>query len=193
MRPKGSGFVDRRAGKRLDGRLIYYATVIAIVGVTAGEAIGLALPAPTTLLQTSGVYSGSNQAPAGFAQSPTLSTSSVPANVTTCTAGPLTESTNGGTLNVVLSDVTGGTACTANDFAELFTVAFSATISAGSPQTDRFTVTTSYGTGPTTGFNSVSVTTGSPGSPWTQTINLYVDYGASLPTGGIDSLTLVIE
>ncbi len=184
--------MDRRAGGRLDGRLIYYATVIAIVGVTGGETIGLAIPAPTSLLQTSGVYSGSNQAPSGFAQSPTLSTSSVPASVAACTVGPLTEVTNGGTLNVTLSDVTGGTTCTGNDFAELFTVTFSATLSAGSPQTDRFTVTTSYGTGPTTGFNSITVTSGSPGSPWTQTINLYVDYGPSLPTGGIDSLTLVI-
>ncbi len=180
--------------KRTSGQLIYLGTIVAIVGVMAGAALGAALPAPGIVTQAAGVYSGAFKAPAGFTQSPTLAPSSVISNVTTCSAGPITEKTNGGTIDVTLSDATGGTTCTGGDFAELFTVQFSATIASGSPQTDTFTVTASYGTTPTTGVNSVALTTGSPGSPWTQTIDLYVDFGPSPgPSGGISTLSLVIQ
>lgn len=188
--------MHERAGGRVEGRLVYVATVVGMAGVLGGTSLGLTVLAPSSVTQSAGVYGGASQAPTGFGQGPTLSPSHVLPGVAACTAGPLTETINGGTVNVTLSSLTGGTVCTAGDFAELFTVDYSAQISAGSPQTDTFTVTTSYDIGAnlTTGFNSVSLTTGSPGAPWNQTINIFVDYGSVAgPTGGIATLTLVIQ
>ncbi len=184
--------MSKKQGGRMSGRLIYLATIVAIFGVTGGVAMGTAILAPTTVTQTAGMYAGANQAPTGYASTPTLTISNTPTAVSTCSASTVTETTNAGTTSVYLSDVTGGTTCTAGDFAELFVVSYSATIT--SAQSDKFTVTTQYGTGPTTGFNSVTITTGASGSPWTQTIDVYVDYGSpSMPAGGIDTLTLVIQ
>ncbi len=176
---------------RVSGRLIYVATLVAIVGVSGGVAMGSAILSPTAVAQTAGMYAGTNSAPNGYS-TPTLSIANIPTGVTSCTTTPITEATSGKTVTMYLSDVTGGTACTAGDFAEMFNVSYSFSIT--SAQTDKFTITTSYGTTITTGFNSLSVTTGATGSPWTQNVDVYVDYGSpSMPAGGIDTLTLVIQ
>lgn len=182
--------MSRKQNGRVSGRLIYLATLVAIVGVTGGVAMGVTILAPTTVNQTAGMYEGANQAPTGYNTTPTLSIANIPASVSACTVGPVTETTTAATIDVYFSDSTAGTTCTTGDFAELFTVSYSAT--PATAQTDQFTITTSYGTGPTVGYNSLNITTGT--GAWTQTINVYVDYGSpNMPAGGIDTLTLVIQ
>ncbi len=175
---------------RMSGRLIYVATVVAILGVTGGVAMGSLLTAQS-LNQTASMYQGNSSNPVGYG-TPALAIGYVPASVTTCSSGTVTEGSNNGVTNVYFGPTTGATTCSTNDFAEVFTISYSATITG--VQTDKFTVSTQYGTGPTTAINSVSIATGASGSPWAQTVNIYVDYGSgSAPTGGISTLSLVIQ
>ena len=170
-------------------RLIYLATLVALVGVTGGMALAAVL-STTTVNQGANFYQGGNNGANGYGAA-TLQVSSTPVAVSVCTTGTKTGATSGGTVTLVLSSTTGGTSCTTGDFAEEFAVAFSATIAT---QSNTFTVTTQVGAG-SVETNSEQVTLGTGSSTaFTQTVNVFVDYGTvQPPTGGVTVLDLVIQ
>jgi hypothetical protein len=169
-------------------RLIYAATAIALLAMAGGMVLATVLTT-TTVNQNASFYQGGNNGANGFS-TPTLSVASTPTGTTTCSTGT-TGTTNGGTVNLVLSSTTGGTTCTAGNFAEEFSFAFSATITT---QINSFTITTQVGAGAVqTNTASVSLGTGTSGA-YTQTIDVFVDYGSILPpAGGITVLNAVVQ
>jgi hypothetical protein len=121
----------------------------------------------------------------------TIARTTVPAGTSACTTGTKTIPLAGGSTSLVFSATTGGTVCTAGDFSEEFTLAFSSLLAT---QTNTFVVTTAAGGGPP-GIDQEAVTLGVLGLPlpMTATVHIYVDYGsATPPSGGIDELDLAI-
>ena len=169
-------------------RLIYAATAIALLAMAGGMVLGTVLTT-TTVNQNASFYQGGNNGANGFS-TPTLTVSTVPSAVTTCSSGT-TGTTNGGTVDLVLSATTGGTTCTGGDFAEEFSFAFSATITT---QINSITITTQVGASPVqTNSASVSLGTGTSGA-YTQTVDVFVDYGAIVPpSAGITVLNAVVQ
>ena len=171
-------------------RLVYLATLVALVGVTAGMAIAAGILSQTNVYQSANFYEGGNLGAHGYGAAG-LNVSTVPVAVTTCSNAPVSGATSGGSVNVYLASVTGGTTCTAGDFAEVFNVAFSATIAT---QTNTFTITTQIGGGTVqTNSQQVVLGTGVSGA-FTQTVFVYVDYGTVQPPAtGVTLLDLVIQ
>ena len=173
---------------KMSGRLIYAATIVAILGVTGGVTMGAFLSS-TTVTQNANYYAGASASVPGYS-APTLSISSSPSSTcTSAAAGP----SNSGTTNVVLNAWNGASNCTLGDFAEEFTFSFSATIST---QANTVTITTQVGSDPVQS-NSATITLGPGGAPasFTQTVHVFVDYPGStqLPTGGITTLSLALQ
>jgi len=169
-------------------RLIYAATAIAVLSMAGGMVLAAVLSS-TPVNQNASFYQGGNNGANGYS-TPTLTVTSTPALTTVCTSGTIVAGTNGGTSTMILSATTGSTVCTAGNFAEEFSFAFSATLA--STQTNTITITTQIGAG-VVQTNSEQITLG-PGSPFTQTINVYVDYGAiNPPAGGITVLDAVVQ
>lgn len=178
--------MTKKTTGRLSGRLIYVATIVAILGVTGGVSMG-AILSSTPVSQTASFYQGGSTGVNGYG-TPTLSVSTSPG---ACTTGTLSGNSNAGTVTVVLSGWTGASNCTAGHFAELFTFSFSATIST---QSNTLAVTTQVGSGAVQ-TNSETVTLGTGSSTaFTQTVDVYVDYGSiQPPNGGITVLDLVVQ
>lgn len=177
-------------GTHLNRRLVYVATLVALIGVTAGMAIAAGILSQTNTYQSANFYEGGNLGAHGYGTAG-LNVSTVTAAVSSCSNAPVTGATSGGTTDVYLSSTTGGTVCTAGDFAEVFNVAFSATIST---QTNTLTITTQVGAGAVqTNSQQVVLGTGTSGA-FTQTVDVFVDYGTVQPPAtGITTLDLVIQ
>jgi hypothetical protein len=172
-------------------RGLYVASIIAMLSIASGFALATVLTS-TQVNEAANFYQGGNSGANGYATSGmTLSITTTPASVTSCTTGTKTDAVSAGTVTLILSSTTGGTACTTGNFAEEFVVSFSATITT---QTNAFTVTTQVGSG-TVASNSESVTVGTGISgAFTATVDIFVDYGSiNPPTGGITVLDLVIQ
>ncbi len=170
-------------------RLIYAATAMAVLGMAGGFVMASVLTS-TAVNQSASFYQGGNNGVVGYT-TPTLAVATVPASIATCTSGTVTGSTSGATQTIVLSNQTGSSACATGDFAEEFVIAFSATITT---QTNSLTITTQVGAGAVQ-TNSIPVTLGTgTSSAFTQTLDLYVDYGAvNPPATGISVLDLMIQ
>jgi hypothetical protein len=171
-------------------RLIYVATIVSLLGVTAGMAIASGILSQTSVYQSANFYEGGNLGANGYGAAG-LNVSTVSVGVTTCSNAPVSGLVSGGTVNLYLSSTTGGAVCTAGDFAEQFNVAFSATIAT---QTNTFTVTTQVGAGTVqTNSQQVVLGTGVSGA-FTQTVDVFVDYGTVQPPAtGVVMLDLVIQ
>ena len=171
-------------------RLVYVATIVSLIGVTAGMAIASGILSETSTYQSANFYEGGNLGANGYGAAG-LNVSTIPAAVTTCSNAPVSGLTPAGTVDVYLSSTTGGTVCTTGDFTEVFNVAFSATIAT---QTNTVTITTQVGAGTVqTNSQQVVLGTGTSG-PFTQTVNVYVDYGTIQPPAtGIVMLDLVVQ
>jgi hypothetical protein len=184
--PKGLWAMQEKRKAKLSGRLIYAATIVAILGVTGGVTMGAFL-STSTVTQNVNYYSGTTASVPNYA-APTLSVSSSPG---ACTASG-TGSTTAGTVSIVLNAWSGASNCTLSDFAEKFTFAFSGTIST---QVNTVRVTTQVGTFAVQS-NSATITlgTGTSGA-FTQTVDVYVDYpgSANPPSQGITSLSLSLQ
>ncbi|HEV2316933.1 MAG TPA: hypothetical protein VGV89_05095 [Thermoplasmata archaeon] len=170
-------------------KTLYVATVIAMVGSTLGL-VGAAVLSSTAVNESANFYQGGNNGANGYS-SPALKVATTPAAISTCSTSPVTDSTSAGTATVVVSSTSGSTTCTTGDFAEEFTLSFSATITT---QSNVLTATTQIGAG-TVQTNSVTLTlgTGTSGT-FTATVDVYVDYGAvNPPAGGITTLDLVVQ
>lgn len=170
-------------------RLIYVATAVAILGMAGGYVMASVLTT-TSVNQGANFYQGGNTGANGYSTA-TLAVTTVPASVSACTSSTVTGATSAGTSTAVLSSTTGGTVCTTGDFAEEYTFTFSATIAT---QSNTITVTTQVASG-TIQTNTATFTlgTGSAGA-FTQTVQVYVDYGSvSPPAGGITLLDAVIQ
>jgi hypothetical protein len=168
-------------------RVLYLLTAVAMVGLTAGFVLAAGLTS-TTVTQTASLYSVSTSAVPAFPTSPNISVSATPASVSSCSSSSVAL-TNGGSVNLYLG-ASGSVTCTTGDFAEEFTATSTATAAAGSY---TFTIYTSYGSGPTTGSASGTVTIASTLSS-AGTVNVYVDYGSSSPpAAGVSALSLVIQ
>jgi hypothetical protein len=176
--------------KQISRRTIYLGTVLTLLGVTAGMAIASSVLSSTTVNQGANFYQGGNNGANGYSTA-TLAVSTTPAATSVCTTGTKTGATSAGTVTLILSSTTGGTGCTAGNFAEEFSLSFSATIVT---QTNTLSVTTQVGAG-TVQTNSEAVTLGTgSSSAFTQTVNVYVDYGSvNPPAGGITVLDLVVQ
>lgn len=170
-------------------RMVYLGTIVAIIAMCAGYVVASVL-APTLVTQSASFYQGGNGGANGYSAA-TLAVTTTPAATSACTTGTITGSSSGGTVTLILSSTTGGTTCTTGDFAEEFSVSFSASITS---QTNTFTITTEV-SGGTVQTNSEPVTLQSVSSGlFTQTVDVYVDYGAvNPPDGGITVLDLVIQ
>ncbi len=180
--------MSAKTSGRLSGRLIYAATIVAILGVTGGLAMGTSLLTPSTVTQTASYYGGASGSVTGM-PAPTLALA--------YSGGPACQATNSSTVsgkivNVTMSAWSGATNCTSGHFSEEFTfTTYSATISTVSIV---FTISTQVGS---FAYQSNSATltlgTGTSGA-FTATIHVYVDYGAnSAPTPGITALTLLVQ
>jgi hypothetical protein len=170
-------------------RTIYTTTAIVAIALASGFTLAAVLTS-TTVTQHANYYQGGNSGATGYT-SATLQVSTTPASTTVCTSGTLTGTTSAGTVVVILSSTTGGTTCTAGDFAEEYVLTFSATITT---QTNSLTITSQVGAGTVeTNTEDVALGTGSS-SAFTQTVDVYVDYGTvSPPAGGITVLDLVVQ
>ncbi len=170
-------------------RLIYAATAMAVLGMAGGFVMASVLTS-TAVNQSASFYQGGNNGVVGYT-TPTLAVATVPASIATCTSGTVTGSTSGATQTIVLSNQTGSSACATGDFAEEFVFSYSATITT---QSNKLTITTQVAAG-AVGTNTVTVTLGTGVSgAFTQTIDLYVDYGAvNPPAGGITVLDAVVQ
>ncbi|HZY69893.1 MAG TPA: hypothetical protein VFF67_02800 [Thermoplasmata archaeon] len=168
-------------------RLIYLATAVAMVSVSAGFVMASDLTATSTT-QNASWYQVTSSAPSGFPNAPTVSVSSTPGAIAACTS--TTQAlTSGGTANLYIGAKSTIT-CTAGDFAELFVLTSSATAAAGNYV---MTVFDSYGAGPTTGTGTATVNIASALTS-SGTVNVYVDFGTAMPpAGGIGELDLIVS
>ncbi|HKV90766.1 MAG TPA: hypothetical protein VJQ43_06195 [Thermoplasmata archaeon] len=173
----------------LSRRALYLAVAVAMVASTAGF-VGAAVLSSTAVNEGANFYQGGNNGANGYT-SPTLKVTTTPVGTSVCSGATVTDSTTAGTANVIFSSTTGSTTCTAGNFAQEFTLSFSATIST---QSNVVTITTQVGAG-SVETNSATLTlgTGSSGA-FTATVNVYVDYGAvNPPAGGVTVLDLVVQ
>jgi hypothetical protein len=170
-------------------RAIYATTAIFAIALASGFTLAAVLTS-TTVSQHANYYSGNNVGANGYTGA-TLQVSSTPTSTTVCTSGTVTGNTNGGTSTLILSSTSGGTTCTAGNFAEEYVLSFSATITT---QTNSITITTQVGAGAVqTNTESVTLGTG-VSTAFTQTVDVFVDYGSvSPPAGGITVLDLVVQ
>jgi hypothetical protein len=168
-------------------RVLYLSTAVAVICLSGGFVLAAGLTS-TTVTQSADLYSVSTSAIAAFPTTPTVTITSVPASVAACSTTTQTLA-NSVTVNMYLAASTGIT-CTTNDFAEEFSFTSAATAAAG---VYTFTQYTSYGSGPTSGSATSSVTVAAVMSIPGQ-VNVFVDYGtAAPPTNGIASLSLVVQ
>ncbi len=174
---------------RISRKALYLGMVVAMIASTLGFVSATVLTA-TPALQSANFYQGGDNGVTGYS-TPTLQVTTTPSGISACSTGTVTDSTSGGTAVAYLSSSSGSSACKAGNFAEEFTLGFSATIAS---QTNTLTVTSEVGSG-TVATNSVTVTLGTATSgPFTATVEVYVDYGAvNPPTGGITILDLVVQ
>jgi hypothetical protein len=168
-------------------RVLYLATAVAVLGLSGGFVLAAGLTS-TTVSQSAALYTVSTSAVAAFPTTPTVTITAVPASVAACSTSTQTLA-NSVTVNMYLAASTGIT-CTTGDFAEEFSFTSAATAAAG---VYTFTQYTTYGSGPTSGSDTSSVTVAAvmsiPGA-----VNVFVDYGtASPPVNGIASLSLVVQ
>jgi len=171
-------------------RAIYATTAIFAIALASGFTLAAVLTS-TTVNQHANYYQGGNAGANGYTGA-TLQVSSTPVSTTVCTTGTLTGSTPGGTTVMILSSTSGGTACTAGNFAEEYILTFSASIST---QTNSITITTQVGAGAVqTNTEAVTLGAGGPPASFTQTVDVFVDYGGvSPPAGGITVLDAVVQ
>ncbi|HXQ94579.1 MAG TPA: hypothetical protein VN864_05355 [Thermoplasmata archaeon] len=179
------------AAKKVPGRLIYAATVVAILGMTGGFVLASVVTVTTTnQTSTTNQVNGaaSTLISSGTAGSLAVAPGNVPAAVASCTSGS-TALSSGGAVSVYVSSTTGSAACASGNYAEVYTIVTGTTAPAGTYQAQ---VTTQWGSGPTTGDNTLTFTVGTTLTS-AATITLYVDYGSAMvPTGGISTLQIVI-
>ncbi len=180
-----------RQGK-MTGRMIYVATIVAMLSVTGGMAMAASgLLQVTPITQHASFYQGQSTAPAGYAAAPSLQVSTSPSS--TCSGTSITMGATGSAQDILVSSTGGAGSCASGNFAEEFIVHFSENMTATS-QTNTFQVTTQVGSGsPVT--DTFTVATGTvTGNPFTQTLNIFIDYGAiNAPSAGITILNLVID
>ena len=176
--------------KGVDRRLVYVATIVSLIGVTGGMAIAAGILSSTNVNQGASFYQGGNNGANGYGAA-TLQVTTVPVSVASCSTGAVTGVTSGGSVDVYLSSTTGSSTCTGGDFAEEFVLQFSASVAT---QTNAVTITTQVGAGTVqTNSQQVVLGTGSLGA-FTQTVNVYVDYGSiQPPAAGITILDLVVQ
>ncbi|HEV8049106.1 MAG TPA: hypothetical protein VGP88_00760 [Thermoplasmata archaeon] len=179
------------AAKKVPGRLIYAATVVAILGMTGGFVLASVVTVTTTnQTSTTDQVNGANSVliSSGTAGSLAVAPGNVPAAVASCSSGA-TALTSGGATSAYVSSTTGSTACSTGNFAEVYTIVTGSTAPAGTYQVE---ITTQWGSGPTIGDNTLTFTIASALTS-AATITLYVDYGSPMtPTGGISTLQIVI-
>jgi hypothetical protein len=182
------------ATKKLPGRLIYAATVVAILGMTGGFVLASVLSVTTTnTSSTDNQVNGANSAliASGTPGSIAVAPGDVPAAVASCssTAAIPSAGGNGGAVSAYISATTGSTTCTSGDWAMVYTITTGSTTPSGTYQVQ---LTTQWGTGPTLGENTVTLTLANTLTS-AGTVTLYVDYGSPMaPTGGISTLQIVI-
>jgi hypothetical protein len=181
--------VDTTPRRRLGRRTLYAATMVAILGASVGFLFATALAPPTVVNQTSNTYGFNNNADStAFSTSPTVAVAGVPSSVSACTSSAVSLA-SGGTVYLYLG-ASSGVTCTTNDFAEEFTFTTSATAPAA---TYTITVFDNYNTGSAlTGVSSGQVTI-STALTSAGTVHVYVDFGSSIPSGGIGSLNVVVS
>jgi hypothetical protein len=170
-------------------RAIYTTTAIVAIALATGFTLAAVLTS-TAVTQHANYYQGGNSGANGYSTA-TLQVASTPTATTVCTSGTLTGATSAGTVVVIFSSTSGGTVCTAGDFAEEYVLTFSATIVT---QTNSLTITSQVGSG-TVQSNTEDITLGTgTSSAFTQTVDVFVDYGTvSPPAGGITVLDLVVQ
>ena len=183
------------ATKKVPGRLIYAATVVAILGMTGGFVLASVVTVTTTnqsstVNQVAGA--DSKLISSGTAGSIAVAPGNVPAAVASCSSGTVTIPSPGGvggTVSAYVSATSASTSCATGDWAEVYTITTGTTAPSG---TYSVQVTTQWGVGPTLGENTVTFSLGTTLTS-AATITLYVDYGSAMaPTGGITTLQIVI-
>jgi hypothetical protein len=188
----GDGSKGTRRSQRVSGRLIYVATIMAMVGIAGGTVMATVLT-PVPANQTANFYEGGTSGVANY-PTPTLTPGTNVVGTCTTSITTVAASTTPATTNIVLASAGSTGTCVANDFAEVFS--FSFMLSGYSlAQTNTVTITTEYGPGTTVYTNSaqVALTTPSSGGPFVATLDVYVDYGSvNPPAGGIAVLDLVV-
>jgi hypothetical protein len=177
---------DQVKTRKWSRRTVYVAAIVAMVASTGGFALASVLSvAPVN--QSASFYEGQGTGVNGYS-APTLSVSQVPGGVSVCSSGPVTDAASAHTVVVVVSAYTGANNCSTLNFAEEFSLTFSATIVT---QSNNFTITTQVGAGAVQ-TNSITILLGTGASTaFTATVDLYVDYGA-LPVS-VSVLDLVIH
>jgi hypothetical protein len=171
-------------------RALFGAVLVILVLVGSAAASQADVLTTVPVRQSSLEYQAGSGGANGYGAA-TIALSTVPGGVMACTSGTTTIPSTPGSATLVFSSVSGGTNCTAGDFSEQFTISFSATISL---QTNTFAVTTATGGG-VPGVNQEDVQVGTSGAPapTVATVEIYIDYGSTVPPAtGIALLDLAI-
>ncbi|MCI4324564.1 MAG: hypothetical protein L3K00_01570 [Thermoplasmata archaeon] len=181
--------------KKVPGRLIYAATVVAILGMTGGFVLAsLVTVSSTNETSTTNQVAGGNSVllSSGTAGTLAVAPGNTPAAVASCSSGSTAIPSTGGVggaVSAFVSATTGSATCASGDYAQVYTITTGTTAPAGTYQME---ITTQWGVGPTLGENTVTFTLGTTLTS-AATVTLYVDYGSALaPTGGISTLQIVI-
>jgi hypothetical protein len=172
---------------KIHRRAVYVATIVAMLAMTGGFAAAVVLAPATPVNQTVNSYQGTSTSTVDFPTSPTLgiSTSGNPTSVLTSVSA----SAPGGATYKFSFCANSGCTMAGGDFDEVFTFTSSATVAGGASNT--FTVYTTFGSGPSTqqqslSYGSTVLHTGA------DTVEIYIDYGATPPAGGIASLDVIV-
>ena len=170
-------------------RTFYLAAVVAIVASTSGFALASVLSTPTTITQGSEFYAAQGSGLVNW-QPPTLGMGQSVAS--SCSGPTVVEGSTGQTVNLELSAYDGGTNCTTGNFAEVFTIDYTAP--SVSTQSTNLTIYTHLTGEPVqVSYVTLVLGTGSPGA-FTANVNVIVDYGMTNPPNqGIPFLELLMH
>ena len=171
---------------RIRRRTVYIGTVVAMLAMVGGFVLAAAVTV-TSIPSTQNIYQGTQTSTTDFPSSPTLAVSQS-GNPTAAVAAVTGSTAAGATLTLAMCANSG---CTfgATDFDEKFTFTSITTVSSSAANT--FTVTTIWGSTPTTTqtaltYSSTVTHTGA------DTVVIYIDYGATAPSGGIGTIQVVV-
>lgn len=172
--------------KTLRRNTVYGATIIALLVMAVGFVTATVLT-NVAVSQNVNSYTGGTSSTVDFPTTPTLTISQV-GNPTAVVSTITVSAGTGSTLKFAMCAPSGCTLA-ATDFDEVFTFTSAASVTAGASNT--FTVTTTFGTGPTTTQATLTYTAGGTQTS-ADTVEIFIDYGIGTPSGGISTLDVVV-
>jgi hypothetical protein len=178
-------------GRKFGRRALYAATLIAMVGATAGFVLAGVLAPATPVSQTSSSYTVNTGAGGGFPNAPTVGAGALPGSASPCASSATLAS--GGSVVLTLPASAGIAACNPGDYVEVFTLTTSASAPVGVYNVTVFDNYVTTGPGGIAGTATGQITITGSALTSAGTVTLYVDFGPTPPQGGIGTLDLIVS